>query len=123
MNTMLLLSSGGGLGGGFSWVSIAILVLMLVVMYFILIRPQKKQEKADQQMRNSLQVGDEIITIGGIIGEVVSIRDETLVLETSHDRTRIRILKSAVGKVNRPDDNSTPAKPEKADKKADKKDK
>ena len=51
-------------------------------------------------MRNNLQVGDEITTIGGIIGKVVSIKEETLVLETSHDRTRIRILKTAVSRVD-----------------------
>ena len=51
-------------------------------------------------MRNNLQVGDEITTIGGLIGKVVSIKDETLVLETSHDRTNIRILKSAVQRVD-----------------------
>jgi preprotein translocase subunit YajC len=51
-------------------------------------------------MRDSLQVGDEITTIGGIIGKVVSIKEETLVLETSHDRTRIRILKTAVSRVD-----------------------
>ena len=51
-------------------------------------------------MRDSLSVGDEITTIGGIIGKVVSIKEETLVLETSHDRTRIRILKTAVSRVD-----------------------
>jgi len=51
-------------------------------------------------MRDSLQVGDEITTIGGIIGKIVSIKEETLVLETSHDRTRIRILKTAVSRVD-----------------------
>lgn len=109
MNMSLLFAAAGE--NSFSWVSIVIMVGLLVLMYFIMIRPQKKQEKADAQMRDSLQIGDEIITIGGIIGEVVSIRDETLVLETSHDRSRIRILKSAVGKVNRPEE------PQNADKK------
>ena len=51
-------------------------------------------------MRDSLAVGDEITTIGGIIGKIVSIKEETLVLETSHDRTRIRILKTAVSRVD-----------------------
>ena len=51
-------------------------------------------------MRDSLTVGDEITTIGGIIGKIVSIKEETLVLETSHDRTRIRILKTAVSRVD-----------------------
>jgi preprotein translocase subunit YajC len=63
-------------------------------------RSNKKQEKQAQDMRDSLQVGDEITTIGGIIGKIVSIKEETLVLETSHDRTRIRILKTAVSRVD-----------------------
>lgn len=83
-----------------SWVSIGVIVLMLVVMYFLMIRPQKKQEKEQNNMRNSLQVGDEITTIGGIIGKIVSIKDETLVLETSRDGTKIRILKTAVRNVD-----------------------
>jgi preprotein translocase subunit YajC len=83
-----------------SWVTIAMLVVLFVVMYFVMIRPSKKQEKENNTMRNNLQVGDEITTIGGIIGKVVSIKDETLVLETSHDRTHIRILKSSVSRVD-----------------------
>ena len=70
--------------------------ILLVVLYFFMIRPQKKQEKEVNAMRNSLQVGDEITTIGGIIGRIVSIKEETCVIETGHDRTKIRILKSAV---------------------------
>lgn len=83
-----------------SFLPIVMLVLVLVVMYFVMIRPQKKQEKETNEMRNNLEVGDEITTIGGIIGKVVSIKEETLVLETSHDRTHIRILKSAVSRVD-----------------------
>ena len=73
---------------------------LLAVMYFVMIRPQKKQEKAQNDMRNNLAVGDEITTIGGIIGKIVSIKDETCVIETSHERTKIRILKSAVSRVD-----------------------
>ena len=76
--------------------SILIIVVMFVALYFFMIRPQKKQEKQIKEMRDSLQVGDEITTIGGIIGKVVSIKEETLVLETSRDCTKIRILRSAV---------------------------
>ena len=76
------------------------LVIIFVAMYFFMIRPQKKQEKEANKMRDELSVGDEITTIGGIIGKVVSIKDETLVLETTKDRTRIRILKSAVSRVD-----------------------
>ena len=58
------------------------MVLILVVFYFFLIRPQKKREKETQEMRNSLEVGDEIVTVGGIIGTVVSMREDQLVIET-----------------------------------------
>ena len=80
--------------------SIVIIIVMFVALYFFMIRPQKKQEKEQNEMRNTLTVGDEITTIGGIIGKIVSIKEETLVLETSHDRTRIRILKTAVSRVD-----------------------
>ena len=80
--------------------SILIIVVMFVVLYFFMIRPQKKQEKEVQNMRNNLQVGDEITTIGGIIGKIVSIKEETVTIEPSHDRTKIRILKTAVRNVD-----------------------
>lgn len=73
---------------------------LLLVMYFVMIRPQKKQEKEQNDMRNNLAVGDEITTIGGIIGKIVSIKEETCVIETSHERSKIRILKSAVSRVD-----------------------
>ena len=74
--------------------------LVIVVCYFFLIRPQKKQEKEAAKMRDSLQVGDEVTTIGGVIGRVVSIKDETFTLETSRDRTKIRFLRSAIKSVD-----------------------
>lgn len=86
--------------GGSGWISIIMIVAMFVLLYFFMIRPQKKQEKETNAMRNNLVVGDEITTIGGIIGKIVSIKDETLVLETSRDGTKIRILKSAVRNVD-----------------------
>lgn len=82
------------------WTMIIMLVGLLVVMYFVMIRPQKKQEKEQNDMRNNLAVGDEITTIGGIIGKIVSIKEETCVIETSHERTKIRILKTAVSRVD-----------------------
>ena len=78
------------------WGSIIMIGVLLVVMYFFMIKPQKKQEKEIQNMRNGLQVGDEITTIGGIIGKIISIKEETVLLETSGDKTKIRILKNAV---------------------------
>lgn len=98
MINLLEASTTGGAGS--SLISIGMIVLMLVAMYFLMIRPQKKQEKEQNDMRNNLQVGDEITTIGGIIGKIVSIKEETLVLETSRDGTKIRILKSAVRNVD-----------------------
>lgn len=80
--------------------TIGILVVMFVAMYFFMIRPQKKQEREINNMRDNLQVGDEITTIGGIIGKIVSIKEETLMIETGHDRTKIRILKTAVRNVD-----------------------
>ena len=95
MNNLL---ATNGLGGGA--MMIVYVVAIVAFFYFFMIRPQKKQEKEANRMRDELTVGDEITTIGGIIGKVVSIKDETLVLETTKDRTRIRILKTAVSRVD-----------------------
>lgn len=72
------------------------IVVVFGVMYFILIRPQKKRDKEVAEMRNSLQVGDEVITVGGIIGRVVVIKEDNLVIETGNDRSKIRIKRYAV---------------------------
>lgn len=77
-------------------VSLLPMILIFVVFYFILIRPQKKREKEAQQMRNNLQVGDEVTTMGGIVGRVVSLREDTVVIETGSDRAKIRIKRWAV---------------------------
>ncbi|MBS5703974.1 MAG: preprotein translocase subunit YajC [Butyricicoccus pullicaecorum] len=85
--------------------SVLPIVLLFVVFYFFLIRPQKKRDKAEKEMRESIQVGDEISTIGGFIGKVVSIKDETLVIESSADRTKLKLYRWAVrGKEAAPAD-------------------
>ena len=92
-----------GCNAAFDLTSLApmlIMVLMFVALYFFMIRPQKKQEKETNDMRNNLKVGDEITTIGGIIGKIVRIKDETITIETTHDRTKIRLLRSAVRTVD-----------------------
>ena len=81
-------------------ITIIMFALVCFGLYFLLIRPEKKRERAAQEMRAALQVGDEVTTIGGIIGKVVSIKEETFVLETTRDRTRIRFLVSAVRSVD-----------------------
>ena len=73
-----------------------IMIGIIVIFFIMTSRSQKKQEKEINDMRNNLQVGDEITTIGGVIGKIVSIKDETIVIETSRDGTKIRFLRSAV---------------------------
>lgn len=99
---MRFLLEGEATAGGAqsSLVPIIMIVAMIAIFYFFMYRPQKKQDKETNDMRNALQVGDEITTIGGIIGKIVSIKDETLVLETSKDKTKIRILRSAIRSVD-----------------------
>ena len=80
--------------------TIIMLVAMVAVFYFFMYRPQKKQEKETAAMRNSLQVGDEITTVGGIIGKVISINEETVMIETGRDGTKIRILRSAIKSID-----------------------
>ena len=89
------LASGTG-----SLLSIGAIILLFVFLYFFMIRPQKKQEKKDAAMRDSLEVGDEVTTIGGIIGKVVSVKGETFVLETTKDKTKIRFLKGAIRTID-----------------------
>ena len=91
-------TQSGGFGSGI--ITIVMLVAMVALFYFLMYRPQKKQEKEAKNMRDSLQVGDEVTTIGGIIGKVVSIKEETFLLETGRDKVRIRFLKSAVKSVD-----------------------
>ena len=99
LNFAFLLESGGGEGGSIL-TTVIMIVALVAFFYFFMIRPQKKQEKKDAEMRDSLAVGDEVTTIGGIIGKVVSIKGETFVLETTKDKTKIRFLKGAVRSVD-----------------------
>ena len=99
LNFAFLLEGEGG-NGGSGWLSIGMIVLLFVMLYFFMIRPQKKQQKRDEEMRGALQVGDEVTTIGGIIGKVISIKGETFVLETTKDKTKIRFHKWAVKNVD-----------------------
>ena len=77
-----------------------IMIVLLVGLFYFMYRSNKKQEKEAAQMRNNLEIGDEVTTIGGIIGEIVRIKDETVTIETGKDRTKIRILRSAIRSVD-----------------------
>lgn len=72
------------------------ILLMFVVMYFIMIRPQRKKQKEEEKMRNNIQIGDEILTIGGFYGRVVSIKEDALVIESVSDHTKQKIARWAV---------------------------
>lgn len=72
------------------------LLLMVGAMYFILIRPQRKKDKEAKAMRNAVQVGDEITTVGGIVGIVVNVKEDTIVVETGSDRSKVRIKRWAI---------------------------
>ena len=91
---------GGGTteGGtpGSKWGSIIMIVVMAVAMYFLMIRPQKKKQKEEQEMRDSIQIGDEVTTIGGIIGRVVTVKEDSIVIETGADRVKMRFQRWAI---------------------------
>lgn len=76
---------------------IIMMVALFAAMYFFTIRPQKKQQKMEQEIRENTQVGDEVTTIGGICGKVVAIKDDTVTIETGSDRTKIKLKKFAIG--------------------------
>ena len=76
--------------------TILMLLVMVAIFYFLLIRPESKRKKAMAKMRSELAVGDEITTIGGIIGTICAVKDETIVIETGADRVRIEFAKWAV---------------------------
>lgn len=86
--------------GAGAFMPLIMLVAMLGVSYFLLIRPQKKKDKEAAEMRNSLQIGDVVVTIGGIVGIVTSIKDDMLVLETGSDRNKVRVKKWAIQNVD-----------------------
>ncbi len=77
-------------------ISLLPMVAILVLMYFIMIRPQRKKEKETQEMRKNIQIGDEVVTVGGIVGIVVKKSDDTLVIETGGDRSKIRVKTWAI---------------------------
>ena len=76
--------------------TVFMLVLMFAMLYFFMIRPENKRKKEAQNMRDSLAVGDEITTIGGITGTICAVKENTIVIETGADRVRIEFTKWAV---------------------------
>ena len=89
---------------GNSWTTILLMVALFGVMYFVMIRPQKKKQKEEQEMRDAIQIGDEITTIGGIMGRVVTVKEDSLIIETGADRTKMKITRWAIQTNNTAED-------------------
>lgn len=97
MNFSNFLAAGSELNGSAAIITTILpFVLLIVVMYFMIIRPQRKKEKETQNMRNSIQVGDIVVTIGGIEGIVVNIKEDTILLESGDNRNKIRVKRWAI---------------------------
>ncbi len=92
--TLLLTADATAAGGGSSM--IIMLVLMFAIFYFLIIRPENKKKKKTEEMRNSLSIGDEITTIGGLTGKIAQITEDTITFETSEDRVRIQAKKWSI---------------------------
>ena len=90
LNFLSTAATGGGMSG------ILFLVIIVVVFYFFLIRPENKRKKQLTQMRDNLTIGDEIVTIGGIMGKVVQVTEDTITFETGEDRVRLQVTKWAI---------------------------
>lgn len=103
--------------------SIVLMGLLILMIYFMMIRPQRKKDKADREMREAMKVGDEAITIGGIVGKIEKINEKTVVISTTAGKNKIEFLKTAIASVSpkeggavkaEPKTESAPAEEEKA---------
>ena len=93
---MLQFLEAAMMGGDSMMSTVIMLVVMVAIFYFMLIRPENKRKKEAEQTRNSIKVGDQVTTIGGIVGTVVNVKDDKFVMETSADQVRIEFAKWAI---------------------------
>jgi len=95
------LAGGSSSSGQSLWITILYMVVVIGIFYFLLMRPQQKKKKKEEKMRSSVQIGDEIVTIGGVVGRVVGVKEDedSLILETGTDRSKLKLKKWAVGSV------------------------
>ena len=91
-------AAAAGTAAGSQWSSLIIMVAIFAVFYFVLFLPQKKQEKKQRAMIDAIKPGDEIITIGGIYGKVQTVKDDYVVIESTADKTKIKLAKSSISK-------------------------
>lgn len=91
-------------GGGFSslWIIVAYIAFFVLIGYFLIFRPNKKRKKQEEELRSSIILGDEVTTIGGIVGRVVNIKDDNITIETSLDKTLMEFKNWAIREVKKP---------------------
>lgn len=98
-NPILLADTAASTQGGGASSAIVMVIYLVVIfgaMYFLLIRPQRKKQKEEKKMRENLQVGDEIVTIGGIYGRVISLKEDTIVIESNSDHSKLTVARWAL---------------------------
>lgn len=98
---MLPAGEGQEATGNEGWMSFLLIGGFIAILYFLMIRPQRKKEKKAKEMINSMEVGDGVTTIGGIVGRIVSIKEDTVLVETGSDRTKMRFQKWAIQEVEK----------------------
>lgn len=101
MNNLLILlektaNANTKAAAGSGWISLIMIAVMVLVFWLFIIRPQKKKQKEEEKMRNDLQIGDEIVTIGGIYGKIVSLKDDSFVLESITDKSKQKFARWAI---------------------------
>lgn len=99
----LFLANGStAVGSNSIWLTVVYMVVIFGIFYLLLIRPQQKKKKKEDKMRSSVQIGDDITTIGGIVGRVVGVKEDSdiLIIETGTDRAKMKIKKWAIGSVD-----------------------
>jgi preprotein translocase subunit YajC len=118
MNLNLLAASTSSSSGTSMWTLLIIYAVIFVGIYFIFIRPKSKKNKQEQELRNNLDIGDEITTIGGIVGRIIAVRDEDdeIVLETGSEKTKMVFKRWAISTVN--SEKNKPATETKTEKKS-----
>lgn len=105
-------------GGGEIMSTILMLLVFIAIFWFFIIRPQKKKEQQTKDMQNSISVGDKVTTIGGMMGKVCSVKDDTIILETGADKVRVVYKKWAIGSVDSKKEDKKADEPAKEDTKA-----
>ena len=109
ISPILLAAENKAGGTGSILLTVGYFAVIIAAFYFLLIRPQRKKAKEEKKMRDSLQVGDEIVTIGGIYGRVISLKEDTIIIESKSDHSKMTIARWAL-QTNLTVHDDTPAK-------------